>query len=262
VASEQPSTGSGDRRRSDVRDQAAAFYLQVVAIIQSFALGFLLTAVGDRLKNDPLTYALRNVSATNTLVVWLQIIAVFNVVVMTWALSAHGVIQFKRDMTLADSYYPFVLGVSQFFLVHFIGVESTNLWFLALAMFSITAACMQDHVNRRRIAVPQNKAGLAMLRKFRLFGGHINTFLIFFMTAWSVILLVGGLSPLSADDKLRLLVCVIVGLGILIAVICLMLKHMARRPEAASARWSRKIALIRETHGRQRHSGKRGDRTD
>jgi hypothetical protein len=222
---------SGDRRQSDARDQAAAFYLQVVAIIQSLALGFLLTAVGERLTNQSSLYSISNYSSINTQLVWLQIIAVFNVIVLTWALSAHGVIQFKRDMTLADSYNPFLLGVTQFFLVYFISAQTTYLWFLAMALFSINAVVLQVHVHRRRNLVLANKAALEKLRQFRPLGVHVNTFLIIFMTAWACILAMGGLSSLEPRATLGLLLSVNGGLGVMVLLTCRMLRSMALRAE-------------------------------
>jgi hypothetical protein len=38
---------STERRQADVRDQAPAFFLTVVSIIQSFALGFLLNEISE-----------------------------------------------------------------------------------------------------------------------------------------------------------------------------------------------------------------------
>ncbi len=111
------------------KKRIADFYLTLISIIQSLALGYLFEYLqyekvfGDRFSG---TYLL-------------QVIATLQVIILVWFEYAMSVVVFRWVINIIDSLIPFLFGVSQYVLIAFMNHESDTegLWFLG---FSILAA--------------------------------------------------------------------------------------------------------------------------
>ncbi len=64
---------------------------------------------------------------------WLQIAAVFQIVVLIWLYYAQLIMRFRWVPTVRDSIVPFLFGLGQFALAELIQPESLHLWLYVLA---------------------------------------------------------------------------------------------------------------------------------
>ncbi len=93
--------------REAAKQQTASLYLTIVSIIQSFALGFLLSWVKDAVEKSTLWPL--NAQALCT---WLQVIAVFQLIVMTWHVNVNNAVIFKLVFYQSESAKLLILRVT------------------------------------------------------------------------------------------------------------------------------------------------------
>jgi hypothetical protein len=99
--------------------------LTLISIIQALALEVLWSSITSR---EDLW------AATETSVItWLQIAAVFQVIVLIWVYYAHLVMRLRWIPQLQDSIIPFAFGVGEFALAALLGPQSLHLWLYGLA---------------------------------------------------------------------------------------------------------------------------------
>lgn len=99
-----------------------SFYMTVVSIIQSFALGFLITRAAER-------YSSLGV------VGWLQVAAVLQIIVLTWHVNVSHSIVYARLLSWRDSYVAFLFALLQYFLVEHARPDHLEGWLCAVAAF-------------------------------------------------------------------------------------------------------------------------------
>ncbi|HUJ11627.1 MAG TPA: hypothetical protein VL171_16565 [Verrucomicrobiae bacterium] len=102
--------------------------MTVVSIIQSFALGYLFTVIGDR--KDKL-FQLDN----SSIIIWLEAWAVFQIIVMNWHVTAQNVAIFARVYDWIDSYVPFLFAIPEYAMIACIKEGNIRWWFYWLAVF-------------------------------------------------------------------------------------------------------------------------------
>ena len=107
-------------------------YLQLVSIIQSLALYWLLTAVVE--VGGELVQQVPEWKATG-----LQILATFVVVVFIWHEYAVGLSYFPWVFGFLDSLIPFLFGVSEFGLAESIRRGHSDIWFWWMSGFTLVA---------------------------------------------------------------------------------------------------------------------------
>ena len=135
----QSSAGSGansNRIREAAKKQTTSVYLTLIAIIQSFVLGFLLSTVQTISKESPVDLWPIN---AHSLVTWFEILGVFQALVLCWHVHTNNAIILSRVVGLSDSYIPFVFAIPQFLLVVSLHPRSLPLWFLGMSFYSLVA---------------------------------------------------------------------------------------------------------------------------
>lgn len=132
-----------------------AFYMTIVSIIQSFALSFLLTAFGDS-------------AAVKTVLGWLQAVAVFQIIVMTWHVNVQHATIFARVYDWADSYIPFLFAIPEYLMIVCIKNRSLHWWFFWVALFTAMALAAYMDTFRDTQREPENAAVFARLRLYRV----------------------------------------------------------------------------------------------
>jgi hypothetical protein len=70
---------------------------------------------------------------------WLQVAAVFQIVVLIWLYYAQLIMRFRWVPTVGDSIVPFVFGLGQFVLAELIQPEFLHLWLYVLAAVFVIA---------------------------------------------------------------------------------------------------------------------------
>lgn len=106
--------------------------LTLTSIIQGLSLEVLWSSASD----TPQLWA----AGAPRVVAWLQVAAVFQVIVLIWLYYVHLVMRFRWVPTVRDSVVPFALGAGQFVLAETLQPERLHLWIYATAAVFLFAA--------------------------------------------------------------------------------------------------------------------------
>jgi small-conductance mechanosensitive channel len=128
-----------DTPRSRAKKAMSAFYLTLISIIGSFALGFLLS----ELKPE------RLFGATADVVYWLQATATLQMIFLMWHEYVMGTIFFRWVIGYVDSVIPFTFGLVLFATIRLINRNVTT-WLLAVSVFA-SISCLA-YINQLRKA--------------------------------------------------------------------------------------------------------------
>ncbi len=75
---------------------------------------------------------------------WLQVTATFTGIVLVWVLYANNIMRFRWVPDTFESIAPFIIGILQFSLVHWIGPSTVGHWLMVMAViFAVMATIMQ-----------------------------------------------------------------------------------------------------------------------
>ena len=98
------------------KDLLPSLLLTLTSIIQALALEVLWSSIASR----------EDLWAANesSFIVWLQIAAVFQAIVLVWVYYTHMVMRLRWIPQLQDSIIPFAFGVGEFTLATLLGPES------------------------------------------------------------------------------------------------------------------------------------------
>ena len=124
------------------KEQSRNFYLTLVSMISSLALGYLLASL--RPSGSPLDRA--------ACVYWLQALAVFQCAVLTWHEYAIGTVFFRWATNYVDSLIPFLFGIAEFALVEAMNKADLSVWFRWLAAIPVLSvlAYLNQYLKARR----------------------------------------------------------------------------------------------------------------
>jgi hypothetical protein len=151
--------------RDEAKKQSASVYLTLISIIQSFALGFLLSAVKEALDASPSPpWSISAQSAIG----WLQVTAIFQAVVLCWHVNINNAIVMPRLVGLSDSYIPFLFAIPQFVMISSLQPRSLYLWFLGMSGFALVSFWAYHAMYRKDAQEPENKQALQLLGAFPL----------------------------------------------------------------------------------------------
>ena len=104
-----------DQTLKKAKELSRGFYLTLISVIESLALGYLLTIL------DPN----RLIGPEFSLLYWLQFIAIVHVVIITWHEYAMGALCFTWVLNHVDSIIPFLYAIVQYFMIA--SMKSNNL---------------------------------------------------------------------------------------------------------------------------------------
>ena len=121
--------------RSRVKDQFPTVLLTLLSMVQALALELLWSRLIESTYLDQLPE--HQMSADQdffAMIIFLtQIICTFVGLIIIWVVYASNVMRFRWVPGTVDSVNPFIIGVLEFFLVEFLGVETLGWWFLTMA---------------------------------------------------------------------------------------------------------------------------------
>jgi len=113
------------------KEQLPSVLLTLTSIIQALSLEVLWSSAGAA----PHLWTPGPALVTG----WLQVAAVFQIVVLVWLYYAHLIMRFRWVPSLRDSIVPFIFGLGQFVLAELIQPESLHLWLYVLAAVFVVA---------------------------------------------------------------------------------------------------------------------------
>ncbi len=149
--------------RNEAKKQSASVYLTLISVIQSFALGFLLSIVKDVIQSSPSHLWPFSFTSVTT---WLQMLATFQALVLCWHVNINNAIIMQRLVGLSDSYIPFVFAIPQFCLVAAIQPRNLSIWFFGLAGYAIVSFWAYAMMYFKDAREPENAAAYKILGWF------------------------------------------------------------------------------------------------
>jgi len=171
----------------------ASFYMTMISMIQSLALGYFATALKPVLLINP-------VSFTAWLTTFLSYGLVVQMIVITWHEYSIGSICFSWPLGYADSWIPILLGFSEYFVIHFATLDRSPYafadgrplpcFFVALVIFSFLAWLAFFHQYRKSVENrSDNGEVLNLVEPYmkstrKLMFANIFTYLIGFFATW------------------------------------------------------------------------------
>lgn len=127
--------------RKRAKELFPSIYLTLVSIIQSLALGYLLSSLKDSQQFWTLN--------SESLIAWLQIAAMCQIIFLIWHEYVVGVISFQWVLGISDSIIPFGFGISQFALISFINPSTLYLWLYSMGVLNGIALFAYKNMYRK-----------------------------------------------------------------------------------------------------------------
>lgn len=112
--------------RERVKENFPTVLLTLLSIVQAIALELLWGHVVEATHLYTLSF--------EAIVGWLQVAATLMGFALIWVVYASNVMRFRWVPTIADSMYPFIVGIVEFWLVETMGPNSLGIWFLVLGV--------------------------------------------------------------------------------------------------------------------------------
>jgi len=171
----------------------ASFYMTMVSIIQSLALGYFATAL------KPISI-FAPISPTAWLLCILTYTIVIQMIVVTWHEYAIGSICFKWPLGYSDSWIPILLGLCEYFVIYFATVEHTRYtfacgrptpcFFIAFVVFlTLTWFAFQNQYRKTVANRDDNKDILALIEPYllstrKLMFANVIVYLVAALVTW------------------------------------------------------------------------------
>jgi hypothetical protein len=111
------------------KEAAGSFYLTLISVIVSLAVGFLLSKVEIDLLIGP----------DWSLVYWMQVLSTFVFIVLIWHEYAIGAMFYVWIIGIADSLIPLLFGAGLFGVITALGPKQLPAWFLAMSLLCLVA---------------------------------------------------------------------------------------------------------------------------
>jgi hypothetical protein len=158
------------------RNTSQVFYLQLISIISSLSLGFLLVkANGDYLFGNEFS-----------VLYWLKITATIQIIILTWHEYVMGTIYFRWVVGYIDSAIPFMFAITQYIVIQNIHPGRYHKWFLALGAFAIVSilAYMNQYIKAKKEKT--NRYIIRRLKVFHYFAMSYSLFAVigFCLASW------------------------------------------------------------------------------
>lgn len=139
--------------KNEIRNRTKEYFptvlLTLLSIVQAIALELLW---GKIVSNESL-YQI-DIAA---LIGWMQVTATLLGIMLIWVVYAGNVMRFRWVPNVADSAYPFLVGILEFWLVECLGPGKIGFWFLAMGgTFGLMTWVSQITMRRSRFD-PDNK---------------------------------------------------------------------------------------------------------
>ncbi len=143
-----------NRFEQRARELQPAIYLTLGGIIQSLALGFLLSRAFTE-------------DAVLDLRFWVQFVTALLILILVWHEYAVGLIAFSWTWSVIDSAVPFLLGIAEFFLISRLAAPDLSGWLLAMS--GLSAAALASLLNQyiRASGDPANKPAWDSIERLR-----------------------------------------------------------------------------------------------
>ncbi|MCZ6890055.1 MAG: hypothetical protein O7H39_16335 [Gammaproteobacteria bacterium] len=127
--------------RARAKDQFPTVMLTLLGIIQALALEL----IWAHLTEAPSLYTF----TFTAVMMWLQIAATLIGIFLIWLIYASNVMRFRFVPTTADSAFPFLIGIVEFTLISFLGMETVSQWLLTMALIFVVMSWVSQSILRR-----------------------------------------------------------------------------------------------------------------
>lgn len=192
-----------DEFRKAAKAESSSFYLQIVGIIQSLSLGFLLIMVREFHEQF---WPLMTLGAVTS---WLQAALIFQFIVMTWHVNIGNAIVMSRLVGLPDSYIPFIFSIPQFFLAVCLPPAHFPFWCYSIGLFSAATFWAYTDMYIKDKREEENESYFGELDKFRVFGLKYRNFVLIYVASGGLIFIgIGILFQLMGSNAHLSLLCV------------------------------------------------------
>lgn len=149
-----------DSMRARARELMPQVLLTVLSIIQALALEVLWSSVHE---TDHLWQG-----GFPAFLGWLQVLAVFQGILVMWLFYVSLVLRYRWTPTVADSVVPFLLGVLEFSMAEMLEPELMHLWCFVLAAIFAGASTTGAVILRHAASDPENRdSGLGTVFSMR-----------------------------------------------------------------------------------------------
>jgi hypothetical protein len=159
----------------------AGFYLTLVSIVQSLALGFLLQLLDAELI----------AKGTLSLNISFQAITVFLGIILVWHEYAIGTIAYTWKLDIIDSAIPFLIGVAEYMMIAAMAIPEDNptfgtkryaLWLWSLSAFAFTAVIAYLNQHKKAQVETDESSDVIKIPKKNL-GFTVGYFVFFVLLA-------------------------------------------------------------------------------
>ncbi len=168
------------------REAHSGFYLTLVSIMQSLALGYLLQLLGDQL-------LARGALPLNMV---FQAVTALLAIILVWHQYAIGTIVYRWKLDIFDSIIPYLLGICEYSMIAAIGIPEAktalsevrfSLWLWSLAAFAFVSVFAYWNQFGKADCEPESRTPISMSRRSMLFTiGYVGMFslLAYGCSAW------------------------------------------------------------------------------
>ena len=171
------------------------FYLTLTSMIQSLAMGYLLTSI-DFTAMPPIADVL-------------QAVATFTLIILVWHEYAISTMLFVWVVDLWDSVIPFVFGFTEFFIISTLNTRKfgSEWWFIGLSGFAIVSLLAFINQYSKSAAHKENDFAVSLLRP------HSKKTIVFVMASAVTFFVEGVIAHSSGRKGWAFFVLVLVATG-------------------------------------------------
>ncbi|MEM1231857.1 MAG: hypothetical protein AAGI15_15045 [Pseudomonadota bacterium] len=135
--------------RERVKTHFPAVLLTLLSIVQAIALELLWGHITD----SEVLYT----ATFESFIAWTQVLATLSVVVLIWVVYASNVMRFRWVPELTDSIYPFMVGITEFWLVASLQSGREGQWFIVSGLIFALMTWISQITMRRARLDPDNE---------------------------------------------------------------------------------------------------------
>ena len=132
---------------NEIRNRTKEYFPTVLLTLLSIVQAIALELLWGKVVSIESLYSLSSIAILG----WIQISATLLGIVLIWLVYAGNVMRFRWVPNLADSTYPFLVGILEFWLVENIGQGKLGFWFIAMgATFGLMTWVSQITMRKSR----------------------------------------------------------------------------------------------------------------
>ncbi|MFT5571580.1 MAG: hypothetical protein ACI9FR_000499 [Cryomorphaceae bacterium] len=127
-----------------IRQRAQEHFPTVLLTLLSIVQALALELMWEHIQETPYLFD----GSWQAYVSWFQIVTTLFGVVLIWVVYASNAMRFRWTPTTADSVYPFIIGLLEFWQIALLGVDDVGLWGILMAII-FAAMVLVSHLTMR-----------------------------------------------------------------------------------------------------------------